>query len=345
MGGNEQTCLYVSAHDDKRSFLHIRAGLPFAFFYLLVYPSAERKFTPRVATCFCCRCRFWCSCCFPLALYTATADACCCYLLLLAVVYWCYTTLLTSVSGGAAERKAMTCLFNSSTTQVDHPSLYIQCCKFPRVFSQKSQAILCYAPQMYKQITETRAIYEHGRKWLQFAGGNVRTAGCLPKCVYINERVTPTFVERSTARDYYLVCFFLFCFVCFLQSFDDEWFQQGRIHSRLLTLTRCRSIGFIMEPWKNSTVVKWRLKRPSSSRSGGFLQTPLSVIKWEKKIEKLLMEKRNNQRRNHIENTVRRHQVNHRMLANLWQSQSQWGKKNQKRQVNQKSSNIIIYTL
>ncbi|KZS19062.1 Uncharacterized protein APZ42_014571 [Daphnia magna] len=49
-------------------------------------------------------------------------------------------------------------------------------------------------------------------------------------------------------------------------------------HDRALTLTRCRSIGFIMEPWKNSTVVKCRLKRPSSSRSGGFLQTRLWVI-------------------------------------------------------------------
>lgn len=39
----------------------------------------------------------------------------------------------------------------------------------------------------------------------------------------------------------------------------------------VLTLTRCRSIGFMMEPWKNSTVVKCRLNSPSSSRSGGFL--------------------------------------------------------------------------
>jgi len=38
-----------------------------------------------------------------------------------------------------------------------------------------------------------------------------------------------------------------------------------------LTLTRCRSIGFMMVPWKNSTVVKCRLNSPSSSRSGGFL--------------------------------------------------------------------------
>lgn len=41
--------------------------------------------------------------------------------------------------------------------------------------------------------------------------------------------------------------------------------------SCVFTLTRWRSIGFIMVPWKNSTVVKWRLKRPSSSKSGGFL--------------------------------------------------------------------------
>lgn len=38
-----------------------------------------------------------------------------------------------------------------------------------------------------------------------------------------------------------------------------------------LTLTRCRSMGFIIVPWKNSTVVKCLLNRPSSSRSGGFL--------------------------------------------------------------------------
>lgn len=37
------------------------------------------------------------------------------------------------------------------------------------------------------------------------------------------------------------------------------------------TLTRCRSMGFIIVPWKNSTVVKWRLNSPSNSKSGGFL--------------------------------------------------------------------------
>lgn len=45
-----------------------------------------------------------------------------------------------------------------------------------------------------------------------------------------------------------------------------------------LTLTLCRSIGFMMVPWKNSTVVKCLLKRPSSSRSGGFLHI-LTVTK------------------------------------------------------------------
>lgn len=38
-----------------------------------------------------------------------------------------------------------------------------------------------------------------------------------------------------------------------------------------ITLTRCRSMGFIIVPWKNSTVVKWRLNKPSNSRSGGLL--------------------------------------------------------------------------
>lgn len=30
-------------------------------------------------------------------------------------------------------------------------------------------------------------------------------------------------------------------------------------------------MGFIIVPWKNSTVVKWRLNKPSNSKSGGFL--------------------------------------------------------------------------
>lgn len=30
-------------------------------------------------------------------------------------------------------------------------------------------------------------------------------------------------------------------------------------------------MGFIIVPWKNSTVVKWRLNSPSNSKSGGFL--------------------------------------------------------------------------
>lgn len=42
----------------------------------------------------------------------------------------------------------------------------------------------------------------------------------------------------------------------------------------VFTFTRCRSIGFIMVPWKNSTVVKCRLNRPSNSKSGGFLFPP-----------------------------------------------------------------------
>jgi hypothetical protein len=39
-----------------------------------------------------------------------------------------------------------------------------------------------------------------------------------------------------------------------------------------------------MEPWKNLTVVKCRLKRPSSSRSGGFLETKGLIktdIRWK----------------------------------------------------------------
>lgn len=57
--------------------------------------------------------------------------------------------------------------------------------------------------------------------------------------------------------------------------------QQIKISTKLIhitkyvsftpTFTLCRSIGFMMVPWKNSTVVKCLLKRPSSSRSGGFL--------------------------------------------------------------------------
>lgn len=39
----------------------------------------------------------------------------------------------------------------------------------------------------------------------------------------------------------------------------------------LFTLTRCKSIGFMIVPWKNSTVVKCRLNKPSNSKSGGFL--------------------------------------------------------------------------
>lgn len=38
-----------------------------------------------------------------------------------------------------------------------------------------------------------------------------------------------------------------------------------------LTFTLCRSIGFMIVPWKNSTVVKCLLNNPSSSKSGGFL--------------------------------------------------------------------------
>lgn len=48
------------------------------------------------------------------------------------------------------------------------------------------------------------------------------------------------------------------------------------VFALLLTFTLWRSIGFIMVPWKNSTVVKCLLNRPSSSRSGGFLSWTLS---------------------------------------------------------------------
>lgn len=52
---------------------------------------------------------------------------------------------------------------------------------------------------------------------------------------------------------------------------EKKTFKKGDESAKRLTLTLCRSIGFMMVPWKNSTVVKCLLKRPSSSRSGGFL--------------------------------------------------------------------------
>lgn len=45
----------------------------------------------------------------------------------------------------------------------------------------------------------------------------------------------------------------------------------ARCHHHGFTLTLCKSMGFIIVPWKNSTVVKWRLNSPSNSRSGGLL--------------------------------------------------------------------------
>ena len=62
------------------------------------------------------------------------------------------------------------------------------------------------------------------------------------------------------------------------------------------TLTLPRSIGFMMDPWKNFTVVKCLLKNPSSSRSGGFLRIEkigifldkvLNFLLWVKSISKL----------------------------------------------------------
>lgn len=38
------------------------------------------------------------------------------------------------------------------------------------------------------------------------------------------------------------------------------------------TLTRIRSLGFIIVPWKNFTFVNERLNNPSNSKSGGFLR-------------------------------------------------------------------------
>ena len=49
------------------------------------------------------------------------------------------------------------------------------------------------------------------------------------------------------------------------------------------TFTLCKSGVLIIEPWKNLTVVKCRLKRPSSSRSGGFLNSK-GLIKMDKKM-------------------------------------------------------------
>ena len=57
------------------------------------------------------------------------------------------------------------------------------------------------------------------------------------------------------------------------------------LHWTYYTFTLCKSGVLIMEPWKNLTVVKCRLKRPSSSRSGGFLETK-GLIKSDKKVLK-----------------------------------------------------------
>ena len=56
-----------------------------------------------------------------------------------------------------------------------------------------------------------------------------------------------------------------------LGNFLDGHRSNAPARPDLLTFTRWRSIGFIMLPWKNSTVVKCRLNSPSNSKSGGFL--------------------------------------------------------------------------
>ena len=49
------------------------------------------------------------------------------------------------------------------------------------------------------------------------------------------------------------------------------------LESLKLTLTRSRSLASMTVPWKNSTWVKWRLNKPSNSKSGSFLlNTPCS---------------------------------------------------------------------
>ena len=40
----------------------------------------------------------------------------------------------------------------------------------------------------------------------------------------------------------------------------------------ILTFTLSKSLASITVPWKNSTCVKWRLNKPSNSKSGSFLK-------------------------------------------------------------------------
>lgn len=79
-------------------------------------------------------------------------------------------------------------------------------------------------------------------------------------------------------------------------SASGSWqylFASTRQASASYTFTRLRSMGFITEPWKNSTVVKCRLMRPSSSRSGGFRcrkttsTSTSSRSSWRKSLRKL----------------------------------------------------------
>ena len=49
------------------------------------------------------------------------------------------------------------------------------------------------------------------------------------------------------------------------------------LNSEILTLTRWRSFASMTVPWKNSTCVKCRLNKPSSSKSGSFLQHSVHI--------------------------------------------------------------------
>ena len=89
-----------------------------------------------------------------------------------------------------------------------------------------------------------------------------------------------------------LVCQHQTCICLVDLQYDDQWdlvsfgnfthYLELEIYlpesQESLTFTRCRSIGFITLPWKNSTVVKCLFIRPSSSRSGGFLKRWKTLI-------------------------------------------------------------------
>ena len=74
-----------------------------------------------------------------------------------------------------------------------------------------------------------------------------------------------------------------------LQTKEDGYINYRIFYSIhclvIYTFTLCKSGVLIIEPWKNLTVVKCRLKRPSSSRSGGFLKSK-GLIKMDKKMWK-----------------------------------------------------------